>query len=373
MTFNIGIIIGPVLGGILSDPAGSYPNLFGNIAFLKEYPYATPNIVSSIFLLCAALSIWLGLEETLDTIVDTGHQDLGTRLGEKLYAMIKGRSHGYLALSTSEDEAELSNERDDAASPPIKRPSRRFTQRLPFRRMFTKNVLFTLFAQFLMTFHVGTFNSIWFIFLSTPVADPANSDHPTRLPFLFTGGLGLLPRYVGLAMSIIGVIGILMQVLLYPNVSARLGTIRSWRLFLVSFPIAYFLIPYLAVVPSSTPPPEPKTGILLWASFVIVLMIYVLGRTFALPAQVILINNCSPHPSVLGTIHGLGQSVSCGARSLGPVIGGFVYGLGLNNGVVGLAWWVLSAVGVCTCLASLLVREGDGHEIWLEGDEEEEE
>jgi hypothetical protein len=42
----------------------------------------------------------------------------------------------------------------------------------------------------------------------------------------------------------------------------------------------------------------------------------------------------------------------------------------LNNGFVGLAWWALSLIGVATCLASLLVREGNGHEIWLEGDEE---
>ncbi len=59
MTFNIGVIIGPILGGILSDPAGSYPNLFGNVNFFKAFPYATPNIVSAIFLFCAAVAVWL--------------------------------------------------------------------------------------------------------------------------------------------------------------------------------------------------------------------------------------------------------------------------------------------------------------------------
>lgn len=63
MTFNIGIIIGPILGGILSDPAGSYPDLFGGIAFFRRYPYATPNLVSAFFLFCAMLSVWLCLEE----------------------------------------------------------------------------------------------------------------------------------------------------------------------------------------------------------------------------------------------------------------------------------------------------------------------
>jgi MFS family permease len=63
MTFNVGVIIGPILGGLLADPAGSYPKLFGNIAWLKKYPYAAPNIVSAFFLLCAILGIFFGLEE----------------------------------------------------------------------------------------------------------------------------------------------------------------------------------------------------------------------------------------------------------------------------------------------------------------------
>jgi MFS family permease len=63
MTFNIGIIIGPILGGILSDPAGSYPDLFGHVQFFRRFPYATPNLLSAFFLLCALLSVWLCLEE----------------------------------------------------------------------------------------------------------------------------------------------------------------------------------------------------------------------------------------------------------------------------------------------------------------------
>jgi MFS family permease len=63
MTFNVGVIIGPVLGGILSDPAGSYPDLFGQIDFLKRFPYATPNLVSAIFIFGAMLGVWLFLEE----------------------------------------------------------------------------------------------------------------------------------------------------------------------------------------------------------------------------------------------------------------------------------------------------------------------
>lgn len=63
MCFNIGVIVGPVLGGLLADPAESYPNIFGDVKFFKMFPYALPNIVSAIFLLIGGLSVFLGLEE----------------------------------------------------------------------------------------------------------------------------------------------------------------------------------------------------------------------------------------------------------------------------------------------------------------------
>ncbi|KOS20306.1 putative membrane protein [Escovopsis weberi] len=375
MTFNIGVIIGPMLGGILSDPAGSYPNLFGDNAFFVKYPYALPNLLSSLFLASAALAVWLGLEETLDALRDET-PDMGTRIGHRLAAWYRKRfgtspaDDGYDSIPAS--DVELSGSESSPAPAP-RRPAKRYTQRLPFRRIFTRNVGLTLFAQFFLTFHVGTFNSLWFVFLSTPVHDPAASLHRTRLPFLFTGGLGLQPRLVGTAMAILGAIGISMQLLLYPSLSARLGTIRSWRSFLLCFPLVYFLVPYLAVVPSTAAPPAAKTGPAIWLAIFVVLFIQVTGRTFTLPSQAILVNNCSPHPSVLGTVHGIGQSVSSAGRTIGPMAGGLVYGYGLSHGMVGLVWWLLSGVAVCACLTSLLVREGDGHEIWLEGDAKEDE
>jgi hypothetical protein len=370
MTFNIGVIIGPILGGVLSDPAGTYPDLFAKVPFFVKFPYATPNIVSSIFLLLAAAAVWLGLEETLDSLRDAP-PDLGTRVGRKLASFFRRIIHrhdkaGYLPIPS--ESLELASD----GSVPNKPSTRRYTQRLPFRRIFTRNVALTLFAQFFLTFHVGTFNSLWFVFLSTPVFDPSTSDHRTQLPFRFTGGIGMHPQSVGVAMAILGVIGIALQLLFYPRMSARLGPLMSWRIFLLLFPMTYFLVPYLSVVPSTSEPPHGKTGMAIWLSICGVLFIQVMGRTFALPSQAILVNNCSPHPSVLGTVHGLGQSVSSFARTMGPMIGGMVYGLGLSRGYVGLVFWLLSCVAVCACLASLLVKEGDGHEIWLEGDEEEE-
>ena len=217
---------------------------------------------------------------------------------------------------------------------------------------------------------VGTFNSLWFIFLSADRFDPAHpfpSTHTTQeLPFSFTGGLGMPPTSVGLGMAILGAIGITLQLAVYPTVTSRVGTLRSFRYALLLFPIAYSLAPYLAIIPSSTKPPAQASGLLVWAGVCLVLFIQVLARTFAIPALAILINNCSPHPSVLGTVHGVAQSVSSASRTIGPVLGGFGFGIGLSKGVVGGMWWALAGMAGLGWAASGFIWEGDGHEIWLE-------
>lgn len=267
---------------------------------------------------------------------------------------------------------------DDGRSsfPPVYKPKKRvaprYKNKLPFRRIFTYNVVCTLICHGLMAGSMGTFNNIWYSFLSTPVYDPSHppTGYHQHLPMIFTGGIGLPPRSVGFAMAILGSIGITLQLFLYPLVNARLGTVRSWRIFLYCFPVVYLLVPFLSLIPSTTPPPSQKTGFPIWAALTSLLLLQVVGKTFASPATTILINNCSPHPSVLGTIHGIGQSASSAARTVGPALGGFLYGQGLKMGVVGAVFWGLAIVAVFSIVASNWVREGDGHEIRLEGDDE---
>lgn len=72
MCFNIGVIIGPILGGLLSDPVGSYPTVFGDrsvlggrdgVWWMRHWPYALPNLISAVFLFMSAAAVVFGLEE----------------------------------------------------------------------------------------------------------------------------------------------------------------------------------------------------------------------------------------------------------------------------------------------------------------------
>ncbi|KAJ5204694.1 uncharacterized protein N7498_005573 [Penicillium cinerascens] len=385
--FNIASLFGPVMGGMLADPVRSFPRLFGpnssfggenGVQWLEKYPYALPMLTNFVCLCGCACLVGYGLEETL--LSCKGKPGLGSYamklIARGVRSMLGTSSPLYSRLpfrDFDEDGPLLGGQADRAESYELEEKAKpmRVKRVLPFRRIWTKNVLCTLLAQAFFDFQMGAFNNLWLLFLSTPRYDANDPASPAqRLPFIFTGGLGMLPQSVGFATAILGIIGMFLQFTIYPTINGRLGTAKSYQYFLTLFPLAYAVAPYIALAPSSVPPPGQANGPWVWFWIIIVLFLQVTARTFTLPTSIILLNNCSPHPSVLGTIHGIGQSVSSAFRTIGPIFSGGWYGYGLDIGVVGFAWWLIALVSIFGCGAAIFVYEGSGHEILLPGEDE---
>ena len=200
-----------------------------------------------------------------------------------------------------------------------------------------------------MDFQMGGFASLWTIFLSSTPRTKEEKD-AIRLPFHFAGGLGFSPSTVGIAMSILGFVGIFLQFTLFPGVNARFGLLKSTRWSLFVFPIAYTLAPYLSLL--------IHAPIALWFGIVVVVILQVGARTFAIPGSVLLINNSSPSPQLLGTIHGMGAATSSAFRTIGPIVAGHWYSQGLEKGVVGYAWWWFSFMSLIGVIPSFWARDG---------------
>ena len=327
--FNVANVAGPILSGLLSEPFENMPHLFGpggtfggpdGVLWMRSYPYALANLLSTILLFAEAALVHYGLQETLK-----GKRpfDLSTLnpilLARNAYSSFKSaQSQGYRKLQDMSREGLLSQnpqdlELDRIASQSEKAPHA--PQRLPFSRIWTSNVLWTLVSIAIFDFHMGAFANLWILFLATPREFVPSSDQgqarqekTIRSAFKFASGLAFPPPTIGFAMAIIGFIGVALQFLLYPWANGRFGLMRCFRGSLIFFPAAYSLAPYIALIPSTSPPPAPASGIAVWAGISAVLFLQVSARTFALPATIILLNNSSPHPSVLATIHGLGQA-----------------------------------------------------------------
>ncbi|OCL13443.1 MFS general substrate transporter [Glonium stellatum] len=362
---NAGMLIGPLVGGLLSSNEEDGAQ--------AKYPYAAPNIVTAVVYIVAALGVVFGLEETLESLQHGEHHPLRGAWRNFVSKTFKRgkKSHDYVAISTEEPFSptspvvELSPTSPTSNSSPLlpKTPKRK--RKLPFRRIWTFNVICTLLSHFIIAGHLGTFSNLWAIYLSTPVARPENQHPPIR----FSGGLGMLPRDVGFAMSLLGLIGVVLQIVIYPMLNDRFGTIRIWRTALFVFPITYVVAPFPSLVASFS----GKTA-LVWLSMGVPLVLFITGRTGVTPATTLLINDCTPHPSVRGTIHTAGTVIGNLSRSVFPLAAFAIFGAGLGIGVIGLGFWCLACLAILACIASQWVREGsNGKDIVLDDDEEEEE
>ncbi|KAF2658148.1 MFS general substrate transporter [Lophiostoma macrostomum CBS 122681] len=368
VAFNVASILGPLVGGLLVEPAKTYPATFGEVEWMQNHPYVLPSLLSAALLIGEACLVMRFLVETLPTMGEVRGIEL--YFEDMVYGIksILSSNGGYAPPSDKETE-------DQQLLRPPKRSvsgmqnefslDTKSPQQLPFKQIWTPNVLWTLLSVAMFDFHMGAFNSLWIIFLTTARSTESRIMSITH----FTGGLSFSPGPLSLSLSILGILGLLLQIVLYPWANSKYGLMRCFRLSLFLFPLAYFLAPYLALIPSTSPTPAAAAGCWIWLGISAVLTLQVTARTFALPASIILVNNASPHPSVLGTIHGVGQATSSAFRTIGPVASGYWYGLGLKRDMVGLSWWLVAAFSAVGCVTSFWVRNGDGHEIMLPGED----
>lgn len=285
-----------------------------------NYPYALPNIFCALVLVCAALGVFLGLQETHP--LKLHKPDIGRNIGKSIARVIfwRARGLGYLPLRNDHELRVLQSSADNQVETLLEsEPGPGLKEPLGIRDLRTTRVGLTMAHHFFQALHVSAFNSLLFILL--PMTRSSNTG--ARLPLFFTDGAGLSIRDIGYANTIIGLVGIPCQLLLYPRLSERLGVLPSYRAALPLSIIAYAALPYVVFL--------AYTPARLWPYLIFTLISQVLARLFATPGTVILINESAPHPTLLGTVHGLGQSIASAARMVGPTAGGVYTKLGQSK------------------------------------------
>ncbi|KAI0517349.1 major facilitator superfamily domain-containing protein [Xylaria bambusicola] len=365
--YNVAAITSPVVAGLLANYASS-----SDLPFFRLFPYSLPAIASASVALIAFLFVFFKLKETHE---EARHKyDPGLHISAKVAALFSrgSKKQPYSVVTQQDvDEESIQFVSEDVEMNDLDSPKEVKKEVLPLRRIFTRNLCFTLIAYGIMEGHVSVYNTLWPSFLSDPVAAP--EDAHVRLPFRFVGGLGMPVNKVAISLAFAGILGIPLQFFGYTRVVKRLGMLKTWRLFLRGFPLVYFIIPYLSVVPSSTPRPEPRDGPYVWLAILFAQAVMMFSASFAVPSQIVLTNNASPHPSALGRTHSTAEMVNSFTRTVSPLAAGLFYSYGSAHGIVGLPWWIMSGVTIFACIMSLWVFEGNGHEIKLDTDESDEE
>ena len=93
---------------------------------------------------------------------------------------------------------------------------------------------------------------------------------------------------------------------------------------------------------------------------------------FGFPCCTILLTNSAPSLRVLGTLNGVGTSVSALGRGAGPALAGATFSFGLKRGFVIIPWWTLAVLAGLTAIPTFWIKETDGFKGHEDADEDEE-
>ena len=179
------------------------------------------------------------------------------------------------------------------------------------------------------------------------------SETTPKLPFKFVGGFALSTKSIGIILSIQGVLQMIAQIFVFPVVVKKLGPLSTFRNVIFGYPILYFLVPYLSLVPQ----------VLRYPAILLVLVWKVTGQSLSYPSIALMLSSAAPAKRTLGTLNGFSQSSACLARTIGPVLAGIVQAAGLRLGYSGLSWWFCASVATFGAVVTFWQREANKDEL----------
>ena len=175
---------------------------------------------------------------------------------------------------------------------------------------------------------------------------PESHEAPS-LPFKFTGGFSFSTKTIGFILSVQGFLQMVAQIFVFPIVSRRLGSLRTFWLVIAAYPFLYFFAPYLALLPEDFRMPGVYL-ILAWK---------VTAQSLAYPSLAIMLANSAPSKKVLGTLNGTAASSASICRGFGPTLSGMVQSMGQSIGYSGLSWWACAGIAFIGWIPSFFMKE----------------
>lgn len=356
--WSIGTIIGPSIGGTFANPSESFPSAFSKHGLFGQFPYLLPNLICATLLLLSIITGYFLLQETHPDLQpranlyvydeETDHTPFITAAGATANPEVDLRTESYGTFN----EVDLHEEEHWYIN--ANRSSRLASlSEKPRPKAFTWQVSMLVLALGIFTYHSMSYDHLISIFLQD---EPAEAIFTVAAfnPFHIPGGLGLSTKAVGLIMSVNGLVGLFIQGVIFPLLADRLGVWTIFVLVTILHPVAYFIVPYLAVLSQS----------LLYPGIYLCLTIRNLFSILAYPVILILLKQASPAPSVLGKINGLAASAGAACRTISPPVAGILYGIGSEIGFTGLAWWGSGLIALLGALQLYFIpREKNGNGI----------
>ncbi|EAQ85349.1 hypothetical protein CHGG_09363 [Chaetomium globosum CBS 148.51] len=194
-------LTGPVLGGLLADPAALYPSIFPRNSLWTDYPYLLPNLVVGLLQVLTLVFALLVLQETHPQMSSPA---LRLSVLQRLKSVFVKGDAAYTPLLGEPSTEDFNNERGDDAQassdPEAFGPDR--PAKLHRERAFTVQVMLQVLAVSLLAFHKVGSDSLMGTFLALESGDtkkPADEAAPRgMLVPRSRGGFGFDTRMIGI-------------------------------------------------------------------------------------------------------------------------------------------------------------------------------
>lgn len=349
-------------------PALNFPDSFSEHGIFGRFPYLLPNLICAALMAVSIIAGYFCLEETHPDMqpgsdpsqeIDHAHFQrlradssvMTTQATDTTPAVnLMHESYGTFNAVSEEAVEEQWDLKADGTSRPESISSG------SEQKVFTKRVVMLTVALGLFTYGSMTYDHLLPIFFQDDRVPATRQDLMSILAATtanergsLTGGLGLSTKDVGVIMSVNGLIALFVQAVIFPVMASYLGVWRSFIVVTVLHPIAYFIMPFLSLLPSD----------LLYPGIYVCLTIRNCLSIVAYPVLLILLKEASPAPSCLGKINGLAASTGAACRTAASPVAGFLYGVGIQMNFTAIAYWSSALVAVIGAVQALTIKRDD--------------
>ncbi|KAJ7198309.1 major facilitator superfamily domain-containing protein [Mycena pura] len=329
MAWSSGSTLGPIIGGLLSNPQERWPNTFGKLQILHYHPYLLPCAATGLLTLSIFFLGLIGLKESSPVI-------LARRKREKLQAAASTELTLTTGLLADESTGYGAMTRSDVAETPAS------SQELA---TLADEELPTIRELLVPRLVIPLLNYGFYCFCSTAYKVLFPLMYSTSIP---NGGLGLDAYQIGVTHGVWGVLNTFFLLFVAARLIRRFGMRNVYIFSFANFAICVGAYPLLSVLARRA----QRVDALVWA-VVVVQGISNITLSWAYAAIQIYIVNSAPRPSALSSTNGIAQMTATILRALAPFLVSSLFAASLEWNVAGgyMVYIVLLcvvAMGICS-------------------------
>ncbi|KAG6832687.1 hypothetical protein H0H92_012259 [Tricholoma furcatifolium] len=275
----LGAIVGPLIGGSLSDPAARHPGSIIDNGLTRAFPYLFPCLASALIGLVGVVLAYYFLDESLP---NKRHMNIDSP-------------------SSTPDTYGATGIQDATSSAP---PS------ISVAGLLSNPVIRALSTSgFALCFIATAFDVVFVLFCYSPIE---------------TGGLAFSASQIGYSLAVAGAISAGIQLLFMPTLLRTFKITNFYTFCMAIWPLTFAALPFLNLLArkelAGSVLGSFQAGKQIWSGVALVLGLSRVA-SLAYSISMIMVKEHAPNPSSLGSTNGLVQFSMCLARAFAP---GFV-------------------------------------------------